>query len=145
MDHQHFMREVAGTLRCDEARADALTFVVFQELRDRLTSKEREDVAAQLPRRLKQLWEEGTDPDRPVSGVDREEFVGRVRQRAQLPDDEEAERAVVAVFAALQRVLGSPSGGTEGEAWDVFSQLPKGLKTLWLSAAERVREWSAPG
>jgi uncharacterized protein (DUF2267 family) len=62
-----------------------------------------------------------------------EEFVGRVRLLAGLPDRQEAERAVRAVFAALQRLLGSPSG-LEGEAWDVFSVLPKDLKKFWVSA-----------
>ena len=48
----------------------------------------------------------------------------------------EAERAVSAVFAALQRLLGSPSG-QEGEAWDVMSQLPKDLKKLWMEAGRK--------
>ena len=46
----------------------------------------------------------------------------------------EAERAVRVVFAQLQRLLGSPDG-LEGEAWDIYSRLPKDLKTLWLEAA----------
>jgi uncharacterized protein (DUF2267 family) len=135
MQAKQFAREVAETLRCDERRADAVTFAVFQELRDRLTPSEAADVAAQLPRALRALWEEGENPHRLVSGVHRQEFLGRVRQRAALPDDIEAQRAVVAVFGALQRQLGSPSG-QEGEAWDIFSQLPKDLKTLWLAAGE---------
>jgi uncharacterized protein (DUF2267 family) len=52
-----------------------------------------------------------------------------------LPDDGEARRAVRVVFAVLQRLLGSRHG-VEGEAWDVFSQLPKDLKKLWLTAAD---------
>jgi len=56
-----------------------------------------------------------------------------VRVAADVPDDAEAERAVRAVFATLQHALGSKDG-MQGEAWDVFSQLPKGLKQLWLSA-----------
>ena len=70
----------------------------------------------------------------PPSHVDRDEFVGRVRQRAVLPDDGEAMRAVRVVFATLQHALGSPDGRT-GEAGDVASQLPKRLKQLWLDAA----------
>jgi hypothetical protein len=42
------------------------------------------------------------------------------------------------VFATLQDLLGSPSG-TEGEAWDVMSQLPKDLKKVWLHAHELPR------
>jgi hypothetical protein len=40
----------------------------------------------------------------------------------------------MAVFKVLQVLLQSPTG-QEGEAWDVFSQLPKDLKRMWLAAA----------
>jgi uncharacterized protein (DUF2267 family) len=135
MNDESFIRAVAEHLRCDERRAEGVVFAVFQELRARLTPKEASDVAAQLPRMLKRLWEEGDRPDRPVSRVHRQEFVGRVRTWAGLPDDVEAERGVKAVFAELQKLLGS-STGMEGEAWDVFSQLPKDMKVLWLAAAQ---------
>lgn len=133
MDEKTFLREIAQRLRCDEQRADAITFAVFQELRERISAKESHDVAAQLPTGLKRLWEVGDRTERKPERIHREEFVGRVRQRAVLPDDAEAERAVRAVFAALQHLLGSPTG-REGEAWDIYSQLPKDLKLLWLDA-----------
>ncbi|MGZ3689780.1 MAG: hypothetical protein ACXVBW_15870 [Bdellovibrionota bacterium] len=38
------------------------------------------------------------------------------------------------VFGTLQAALKSPTG-QEGEAWDIFRQLPKDLKKVWLSAA----------
>jgi uncharacterized protein (DUF2267 family) len=135
MDRESFIRDVAAKLACDDTRAEAVTFAVFHELRNRLPSKEASDVAAQLPAALKRLWRES---DRAESGAERihgEEFVGRVRRFASLPDDAEAERGVRAVFGTLQRLLGSATG-TEGEAWDVFSVLPKDLKMLWLAAAE---------
>jgi uncharacterized protein (DUF2267 family) len=50
-----------------------------------------------------------------------------------LTDDAEAERSIKAVFATLQDALGSPTGAS-GKAWDVFSQLPRDLKMLWLQA-----------
>jgi len=134
MNRSTFLRMVAARLQCDQRRADALTTVVFQELRTRLTPKEVADVASQLPRPLKACWLENEQPTRPVRRVHRSEFIGRVRQRAVLPDDVEAERAVRAVFSALQHALGSPHG-TEGEAWDIFAQLPKDLKSLWLEAS----------
>jgi uncharacterized protein (DUF2267 family) len=134
MDAVEFIRQVAATLACDERRADAIVFAVFHELRDRLTDKESADVAAQLPTGLKRLWRDSDRRGRDVEKTHEEEFVGRVRHLAGLPDQGEAERAVRAVFAALQRLLGSPSG-LEGEAWDVFSVLPKDLKKFWVSAA----------
>jgi uncharacterized protein (DUF2267 family) len=138
MDGTSFMNEVAGRLGCDQRRAEAITFVVFQELRDRLTPKEAADVAAQLPAGLKRLWLEQERPGRRVERTHRAEFVGRVRQWAGVADDAEAERGVRAVFGVLQQLLGSPEG-TKGEAWDVFSQLPRDLKTLWLAAAAAPR------
>jgi uncharacterized protein (DUF2267 family) len=134
MDDLTFFREVGERLRCDGARAEAVTFAVFHELRDRLTPKECGDVAAQLPSRLKRLWQESEQGRHAAGRIHGQEFLGRVRQLAALPDDREAKRAVRAVFAELQRLLGSPTG-TEGEAWDVFSVLPKDLKVLWLSAS----------
>jgi uncharacterized protein (DUF2267 family) len=134
MDELTFMRDVARRLGCDERRAEGVTFAVFQELRDRLPPREAADVASQLPTHLRQLWQEQDRPGRQVARTHETEFVGRVRQWAGLPDEVEAERAVRAVFAELQRLLGS-AHGTEGEAWDVFSVLPKDLKMLWLSAA----------
>lgn len=134
MEKSTFVRLVAEQLRCDLQRADALSVVVLRELRDRLTPNEAADVASQLPSGLRTAWQEDERPDRNVRRIHRNEFVGRVRQRAVLPDDTEAERAVRVVFAVLQKALGSPNG-TEGEAWDVFAQLPKDLKSLWLEAS----------
>jgi len=135
MDDITFIREVAERLVCDRTRAEAVSFAVFRELRDRLTPKEAADVAAQLPRALRRFWE--SDPVRgPADKIHEHEFVGRVRRFAGLPDRAEAERGVRAVFAILQRLLGSPTG-KEGEAWDVFSVLPKDLKMLWLSAQHK--------
>ena len=113
MTERRFVQEVAGTLRCDPQRAESVIFAVFQELRHRLTASEAADVASQLPTGLKRLWtagagERGESPDRPVEKIHRAEFIGHVRQRAVLPDDDEAERGVRAVFRALQRLLGSP-------------------------------------
>jgi uncharacterized protein (DUF2267 family) len=138
MDANHCYAMVAEELACDHERAEALVFVVCQELRDRLTAKESSDLAAQLPQPLQRLWREGETPERQPHKIHVAEFIGRVRRRAALPDDREAERAVRAVFRALRTLLGSPSG-LEGEAWDVFSVLPKDMKSLWLAAGEPER------
>jgi uncharacterized protein (DUF2267 family) len=134
MDKRTFIREVSDRLGCDERRAVGITFVVLQELRNRLTPAEVRDVAAQLPRELRRWWQEYDDPERRVAQTHRHEFLGRVRRWSALADDGEAERAVRAVFAVLQRLLGSPTG-MEGEAWDIFSQLPSDLKSLWVTSA----------
>ena len=132
MDEHRFLREVAARADCDERRAEGLTFVVFQLLRGRITAREADDVASQLPAALRRLWSDG-EPPSDAQRYECREFIGHVRVAADVPDDVEAERAVRAVFAALQHALGSKDG-TQGEAWDVFSQLPEGLKQLWLGA-----------
>ena len=129
-----FVGEVSRALRCDRQRAESVIFAVFRELSHRLTGREAAHVACQLPAGLKRLWSSSGEIDRPVERIHRAEFIGRIRQSAVLPDDAEAERAVRAVFCGLQHLLGSPRG-REGEAWDVFSQLSKDLKQLWLDAA----------
>jgi len=139
MNERTFLREVAHSLRCDERRAESIVFIVFQELRERITPKESADVAAQLPVGLKKLWLENERHDRAVQRTHLADFLGHVRHRAALPDEREAQRGTRAVFAALQHLLGSPSG-IEGEAWDIFSQLPKDLKILWLDAARHPAE-----
>ncbi len=138
MDARTFIRSVGDRLRCDEPRAEAVTLAVFQVLRDRLTPHEAADVASQLPHGLRSLWTDNDRPGRGVERIHRDEFVGRVRAFAGLPDEAEADRGVRAVFVVLQHALGSPSG-TEGEAWDVYSQLPKDLKRLWLEASKAPR------
>jgi uncharacterized protein (DUF2267 family) len=134
MDDRAFFRDVARRVGCDERRAEGLAFVVLQELRARLPAREADDVAAQLPSALRRVWQEEAPAGSGREKVHEREFVGRVRRWADLPDDAESERAVLAVFGAFQHLLSSPHG-IEGEAWDVFSVLPKDLKRLWLRAA----------
>ena len=133
MDRKTFIQTVSQKLACDAGRAESVTLVVFQELRNRITPKEAADAAAQMPQLLRELWLDGEDQHRQVSRIHRAEFIGRVRNRALLADDAEAERATKVVFRTLQHALGS-AHGTEGEAWDILSQLPRDLKELWVEA-----------
>jgi uncharacterized protein (DUF2267 family) len=139
MDANEFFDGIAMQLGCDRDRAEGLALVVLHELRDRLTAKEAGDVAAQLPKRLRVLWNEGAVPERQPIKIHAAELVGRVRKGAGLPDDVEAERAIRAVFRRLRTLLGSTTG-LEGEAWDVFSVLPKDMKPLWIEEDARGQE-----
>ena len=138
MDDLAFIGEVAGRLGCDRHHAENIIYAVFRELRDRLTPREAADVAAQLPSALKHFWREQERSDRQVERTHVSDFVARIREWAALADDDEADRAVRVVFRELQKLLGS-STGMEGEAWDVFSQLPKDLKKLWVASAARAQ------
>jgi uncharacterized protein (DUF2267 family) len=80
------------------------------------------------------MWQEGENADRRVQRTHVKEFVARIQGRAGLGDDREATRAIKAVFRTLQHLLSSQTG-KEGEAWDIYSQLPKDLKQVWLETA----------
>jgi len=133
MNEKSFIHDVAERAECDERRAEILTFAVFQELRDRLTPNEAAKVAAQLPTSLKMLWMSFERPDREVRRVHEHQFLSEVARMTALESEAEAERAVVAVFGALQDAFGY-LGGTAGTAGHVMSQLPSDLKRLWLAA-----------
>jgi len=136
MNEKYFVREVAQFVDCDERRAEAVIFTVFQELRDRLTPNEAAKVAAQLPASLKMLWMSFDRPDRQVRRVHERQFLSEVARMAAIDNEIETERAVVAVFGALQDALGSVTG-TTGAAGHVMGQLPSDLKRLWLAAAQQ--------
>jgi uncharacterized protein (DUF2267 family) len=104
------------------------TAAVFHALRDRLTPREADQVAAQLPALLKDVWTAGERVEREPTKLHRSEFLERIRQDAGLMTARQAEWLTVAVFSALKTQL------SEGEAEDVVAQLPKDLKELWVEA-----------
>jgi uncharacterized protein (DUF2267 family) len=133
METDKFLHEVELRLGVSNETAKRVTAAVFQELHDRLNPKEADDLGAQLPGDLKGMWHGLDVPGREVRRTHKRDFVRHVAEAAELPEDE-ASRGVTAVFKVLQMSLKSPTG-QEGEAWDVFSQLPKDLKRVWLAAA----------
>jgi uncharacterized protein (DUF2267 family) len=108
--------------------AKRATKAVFHALRDRLTPVEAEQLAAQLPRELKEVWRAGERPGRRPLKLHRAAFYARVREEAELATTSQARWMTLAVFGALKAQL-SP-----GEAEDVMAQLPKDLKELWAEA-----------
>ena len=104
------------------------TAAVLRALRDRLTSEEARQAAAQLPRELKRIWREGDVPGRQPVKIHRKEFYERVKRDAAMASIREARFFTIAVFAALKAQI-SP-----GEADDVMAQLPRDLKEVWEEA-----------
>jgi len=133
MEEEQFIHIVAGELNVDPDSAGNIIPAVFHKLHDRLTPKEAADLEAQMPGKLRSLWASFEAPGRGVKGIHKTEFVRKVAELAGIPEIE-APRAVRVVFGVLQATLKSPTG-QEGEAWDIFSQLPKDLKRMWLEAA----------
>lgn len=132
MDARRFIRHVAERLRVDARHAEAITSVVFDELRHRLTPTDSSHVATQLPRGLQRLWAQRAASDTAIEPQYRLEFFGEVMQRGALLHLRAAEDAVIAVFASLQRLLASAPGG---EAAAGIGQLPRDLEMLWRKAA----------
>jgi uncharacterized protein (DUF2267 family) len=124
--YRHVRERVDG-LGLEEARQ--ATAVVLRTLRDRLTREEAEQVAAQLPTPLKEVWTAGDRPGRRPVKLDRDEFLQRVKHEAGLLSGAAAQRLTQAVFSALKAQISA------GEAEDVLAQLPKDLKALWGDAA----------
>jgi uncharacterized protein (DUF2267 family) len=129
MTTQSFYRTVARTgHQEDRTIVRRATAAVLRALRDRLTTDEADQVFAQLPEELKEVWAEGEEAERQPIKMKREEFYERVVRDAGLPSKRQARWMTLAVFAALKEQI-SP-----GEARDVMSQLPKDLKELWEEA-----------
>jgi uncharacterized protein (DUF2267 family) len=129
MTTQTFYRTVmatSGDKNRDTARRT--TAAVLHALRDRLMPEEADQVAAQLPHELKEVWAEGEPSARRPLKTHREEFYERVRREAGLESAAQARWSTLAVFAALKEQLSS------GEAEDVLAQLPKDLKEVWADA-----------
>jgi uncharacterized protein (DUF2267 family) len=129
MDAHTFYRRIREQLGPGEDEAtERGTAAVFHALRDRLTPREADQVAAQLPALLKDVWTAGERVEREPTKLHRSEFLERIRQDAGLMTARQAEWLTVAVFSALKTQL------SEGEAEDVVAQLPKDLKELWVEA-----------
>jgi uncharacterized protein (DUF2267 family) len=110
-----------------ESRADAWRALraYLQVLRDRLTLDEGAQLAAQLPQLLRGVFYEGFDPGHQPEPIrDREMFLARLAERAQLEDPAEAARAAAAATRVLRRHI------TPGEVDDVLAQLPSDIREV---------------
>lgn len=124
-----FYRAVmAATADRRPAEAKRATAAVFHALRDRLTPAEADQLAAQLPRELQEVWRAGERAGRKPEKLHRPAFYQRVMKEAQLSSTRQARWMTLAVLGTLKESL-SP-----GEAEDVLAQLPKDLKELWIEA-----------
>jgi uncharacterized protein (DUF2267 family) len=115
------MAEELGTENREEAWRVLRGYL--HTLRDRLTVQEAAQLAAQFPHMIRGVFYEGFDPDRQPEKIrDRETFLARLAERAQLSDPNEAARAAVAGTAVLRRHVSA------GEIDDVLSQLPQEIR-----------------
>lgn len=109
----------------DQAAAYRVLRAFLHALRDRLTTDESAQLAAQLPDLIRGIYYEGWVPSRtPIKYRTAEEFLGRIADDALLKGDAEASRACAAASRVLRRHV------SEGELEDVEALLPKKLRTL---------------
>ncbi len=127
----HRVQALSGIQERD--RAEKATGAVLGTLCGRLTNEEATDLESQLPTGiddmcrgnvLQEIISKVSGPNR----LEREAFVDRVRDRAGLQDEIQAEAVTLAVFRTLKDQI------TPGESEDVASQLPKKLKVMWLES-----------
>jgi len=120
-----WLHDLAADLGVDERTAWRVLRAYLHLLRDRLTVDEAAQLAAQLPHLLRGVFYEGFDPRRQPERIrDREVFLERLRERAQLADAEEAANVAAAATRVLRRHI------TEGEFEDVLAQLPAEIRDV---------------
>jgi uncharacterized protein (DUF2267 family) len=120
MDYEEFEEKVAGRASVPRDRAGVLIQATLQTLAERITGGEADDLAAQLPKQMKE-WLTGTGEPAESFGLD--EFIRRVSERAQVPPAEAGD-AARAVFTTLREAV------TGGEFDDMMSQLPNEFSEL---------------
>lgn len=127
----HRVQGLAGLVEREDAEKG--TRAVLGTLCGRLTRDEAMDLEAQLPEGidsmcqgniLTSLIKQVTGPNR----LDRDAFLDRVAEKAELDGRDQAEKLATAVFHVLKEQI------SEGEAQDVAQQLPAKLKVMWLES-----------
>jgi uncharacterized protein (DUF2267 family) len=106
---------------------------VFSVLRDRISIGGAHNLATQLPKELRDIWESGFVHDvlQAVKGTEHkglETFIGHVQNAAHLGNADEAERITRAVFATLKEQI------SKGEIHSIANQLPEDLRRLWMES-----------
>lgn len=115
MDQKEFLDSVAQRAGVSRDEAERLTRATMVVLADRISGGEARDLAAQLPRGVRDWL---VPREEQAQRFDLEEFIRRVSERAGI-SVEEATRGVRAVLSTVRRAV------TGGEFEDVLAQLPK--------------------
>jgi uncharacterized protein (DUF2267 family) len=121
-----WLAELSEELGTDDRESAWRVLRAYLEvLRERLTTEEAAQLAAQLPYLLRGVFYEGFDPThQPEKIRDRDVFLARLAGRAGLNGLDEAERAAQAATRVLRRRV------SEGEIDDVLSQLPAEIRDV---------------
>ena len=115
MNQKEFLESVTVRGRLSPQQAERLTEATLTVLADRISAGEAEDLAAQLPKGVRDWL---VSKEEPAQKFDLEEFIRRVSDRAAV-DLDTSTRGAWAVLSTIRRAV------TTGEFEDVLAQLPK--------------------
>lgn len=121
--YARFLDDLASDAGWSRDDADRFARAVVATLEERLVGGEADDLAAQLPSRLRERIRT-EDVGRPDPQMTVDEFLGRVSSRADAPIDD-VEKIVRFVFRTIRAHV------TPGQAHHVEVQLPDELRRLW--------------
>lgn len=123
----HILREIEQAYGWPKDRRNqsyAALRTILHALRDRLTVEVTAQLAAQLPLLVRGIYYDGWNPSAVPMKMDREEFLGRIRQEFPYSIEGDIARLVDTVLQALRSHI-SPA------EWDgMRSTLPKELTTV---------------
>jgi uncharacterized protein (DUF2267 family) len=120
VNQKEFLESVTVRGRLSPEQAERLTDATLTVLADRISAGEAEDLAAQLPKGVRDWL---VSKEEPAQKFDLEEFIRRVSERAAV-DLDTATRAARAVLSTIRRAV------TTGEFEDVLAQLPKEFREV---------------
>lgn len=120
MNFTEILDRAQDTTGLDKAQVEKALPAFLETLSLRLTDNEQKDLAAQLPRELKDTLHP-TDPD--VEKLTPDQFVKQFAQRADM-SQEKAGKVVDGLWQTVAQAVST------GEAGDVTSQLPAELASL---------------
>ncbi|MBE0448397.1 MAG: DUF2267 domain-containing protein [Actinobacteria bacterium] len=133
MTKDEFIDTVKQYANIDSKEAERITSAVLLTLRSRLSPEEVTDISENLPDDVEGMWEGGwlqrlLARIQSFREMDRYEFLEQVRQAADLPDLNQAERLTEIVFSALKTTI------PQEEVEHISRELPEDLRGFWKAA-----------
>jgi uncharacterized protein (DUF2267 family) len=129
MDYKQIVQNVQEQVGLgNEKEAEKTLHAVLGTLGENVPRMEERHLAAQLPKELKDVFDEYQGPDRNRAGTANyplEEFYNRVQARAKLTSFQEAQRQSKIVLHILHQLVGA------GEIQDILREMPYEFKDLF--------------
>jgi uncharacterized protein (DUF2267 family) len=131
MDSGLYIDSIAGQLKCSQPRAEAILRAVMRALRDGLDAQEAATIESSLPVGLRAMWPRAVGEHPGLADLGDIGFLGRVRELAAFPSDDETKQMVSVVMTVLMTSMAIP-GNDRRAAWSVLTHLPRDSKIVWM-------------